>query len=707
MEGLRAVRAAALITALLTLELAVPAAAVAAAAVTLEGSATVEFVDVAPARRARLAVKPSVQKPAKGDEPRVLELALGNLRDSDLDGALSVAWEAAPDGTPLALRLELKDTVRRPGTYRAVLAPLPKSRLGERLELQIVLTPAKLGLPEKLVVSRTLQWPFETAEVKQALVAREESRATRMSALEVSRVASSAAGLPVSVGITPGTAPVAIAADRQAEIPYALDTGFPLGTVTGKLRFSALELTNPVLLDYEVRTRLSSAYIPVIIGFGFLLGWLVRKRLAQLIQLGEARDLAARLLSPVAATLTERPDATFQQAVRPRWEQLVTARNGDDPQAIATAMTQLDQAWRAAVTEFGQRQTAALAALDELRALAAPPLPVPLATRPSLRAARDAAQRARASLDRNDVATAQNELGAVGVLAADVQTAALDWQDAMGRLLSRLRTAPLGLPSVVVTQFDDRNRTAPALDAIKPETPLATPSERRALFLAFHGEFRDARNRLAELSARLEAEWALIDQALGPVRGQLTPGYPALTAAAVAFRKELEGAADNPAALEAALTTRLQELDGHWRQGLLEEAPAAARPNLLPLYQKREFLQLAQEVVKVMPGALLGPAQPALVSGPWVSLAAAAPVAAADIMGSAAPGALAVPAPLEALTVHQARKLQSAVLAGLYIAVYWALNADTFGAQLSEVGTLLVTSFGLDLGVEGLLKLKK
>ena len=74
---------------------------------------------------------------------------------------------------------------------------------------------------------------------------------------------------------------------------------------------------------------------------------------------------------------------------------------------------------------------------------------------------------------------------------------------------------------------------------------------------------------------------------------------------------------------------------------------------------------------------------------------------------SAAPGALAVPAPQEALTVHQARGLQSAVLAGLYIAVYWTLNADTFGAQLSEVGTLLVTSFGFDLGVEGLLKLKK
>ena len=94
------------------------------------------------------------------------------------------------------------------------------------------------------------------------------------------------------------------------------------------------------------------------------------------------------------------------------------------------------------------------------------------------------------------------------------------------------------------------------------------------------------------------------------------------------------------------------------------------------------------------------------MSGPWVSLAAA-PVAAADVAGSAAPGALTIPAPEEALTVRQAKGLQSAILAGLYIAVYWTLNSDTFGAQLSEVGTLLVTSFGLDLSVEGLLTLKK
>ena len=706
-RGASSAKEAALIAVLLTVGPGAPAAASAAAAVILEGPATVQFVDVAPMRSARLAVKPSTRKPTQGDVPRVLELALGYLRAPDLDGVLTAAWETAPDGTPLALRLDLKGSVRSPGTYRAMLAPLPKSLPGERLELQIVLPAAKLGLPDKLVVGRTVNWPLETTSVNEPLVAREESGATRISALEVSRVASSSAGLPVSVGITPGQAPVAIGAAGQAPIPYTVNSTFPLGTVAGKLRFSAPELTSPVLLDYEIRTRLSSAYIPVVIGLGFLLGWLVRKHLVQLIQLGEARGAATRVLSPVDAMLAERPDATFRQAIQPTREQLVTALKGDDPQAITTAATELDKAWRAAITEFGQRQAAALTALDELRALAAPPLPLPRATSAALRIARDAAERARAALDRNDVATAEQKLQAVGGLAATVQTVALSWQDTMGRLLAGLRTAALGLPAVVVTQFDDRNRSAPAIDAIKAETPLATPNERRALFLAFHGEYRDAGNRLAELSARIETEWALVDQALRPVRGRLTPAYQALAATVAAFWKEIEGAADDPAALEAVLTVRLQDLDAHWSQGLLEQAPTSARPNLQPIYQKREFLQLAQAIVPTIPGILLSGQPPVLANALWTPLAVAAPGAAADIVGSAAPGALAVPAQLEALTVHQARGLQSAILAGLYIAVYWTLNADTFGAQLSEVGTLLVTSFGLDLGVDGLLKLKK
>jgi hypothetical protein len=65
------------------------------------------------------------------------------------------------------------------------------------------------------------------------------------------------------------------------------------------------------------------------------------------------------------------------------------------------------------------------------------------------------------------------------------------------------------------------------------------------------------------------------------------------------------------------------------------------------------------------------------------------------------------PDPVVALTPGDARLLQSVLLAVVYIAVYWMLNADGFGTSIKDLAMLFVTSFGLDLSAEGILKLKK
>jgi hypothetical protein len=689
---------------------AMPQAAAAAPAppppVALEGPSTVEFVDVESPRRARVSLKPSTIKPGKDEEPRVLELALGNLRDPGLEGVLSAAWDLGPTGTPLALRLELKDSVRRPGTYRVVLAPLPTSRPSERLEMQIELRPAKLGLPERLVVDRTL-WLGWAEEIKPRLTVREESRSTRLSMVEVTRVSANRGALPVSASLIPAADALVIAPGRSADVPYSVDAGAPLGTITGKLRFWAPELAEAASLDYEIRTRLSARYIPLIIAIGFLLGWLVRKRLAQSIRLGEAREAAGRLLSQVTATFAERPDATFRGAVEPARRALEEARSGANPDAVTDATTALDQQWRTALADFAQRRAAAATLLDELRKLAAPPLPLPAVVTAALQDARAAAERARTALDRNDAATAHEDLGALGDLARHVHRAALDWQDALHQLLEGFRTPSPGLPASLVKQFDERLRTSRSFDTIKPTTPFATPNERAALFLEFHAQFREARNRLAELAARLDAEWAQIEQALAPVQAQLQAPFHALAAAVAACRRDLETAADDPAPLARTLPARLQALGTHWRAGLLGQAPAPARPRLLPLYEKAEFVALAQGVAAAFGNAPLGGPTASVAPTPWPATAAAGPLAPAELTPSAAPAGSVLPAPVEVLTVREARFLQSALLAVLYIGVYWGLNADTFGAQLSDVATLLLTSFGLDLGVDGLLKLKK
>jgi hypothetical protein len=679
--------------------------------VALEGSTTVELADAVSPRCARLAVKPSTPKPVGDEQPRVLELSLGNLRNPGLGDALSAVWELAPDRSPLALVVTLKDSVRRPGVYKAILAPLSASIPAERLELQISLAAAKLGLPEKLIVSRTLRWPLCADGFEPDLEVREESRAVRITALTVTRVTSNAGTTPLPVGLNPLPGPFAIAPGRSAHISYRVDPGLPLGSSTGKLRFSAPELADPVVLDYEVRTRLSSGYIPIIIVSGFFLGWLVRKRLATLIRLGQTRTAAARVLSSVDGALSERPDAVFQKALKPVWQKLARACAADDPDAIVAATAALDQELRANLVDFGQRQIAGLTGLDELRALAAPLLPLPKAALALLPPAREASDRARAALDRNDVVGAQAELAAVQGLAKGVHEVALQWQDDLRNLLEGLRRAALGLPAAVVSQFDQRSQSWPAIDVVKAGTTFSTPAERHALFVDFHSEFREARLRLIELAMRLDSEWVLIEQALAPVRARLQPAFDELASSVHRFQTDLEASADDPDALRQTLHEKLKRLADGWRGGLLDQAPEAARANLSALYEGREFLKLASEVTKslTVQNKMLGGGPAAVLASPeWsaqrVELPEAAP---ASVAPSVALRAFALPPIPETITVPEATFIRSAILATLYIAVYWMLHADTFGTQMSDTATLLLTSFGLDLGVEGLLQLKK
>jgi hypothetical protein len=321
--------------------------------------------------------------------------------------------------------------------------------------------------------------------------------------------------------------------------------------------------------------------------------------------------------------------------------------------------------------------------------------------------ARDAAQRARAALDRNDVLTATTELHALPALAADLHRTALDWQDAMMRLIQDLRTAPLGLSAVVVKQFDERNTSAPLpLGGITPTTPLSSTQERRALFIQFHTQFREARNRLGELASRLESEWALIKQTVEPARVRLLPALDTLTASIATFARDVEGAADNPGGLATGLSDRLRQLHGYWLDAMVKPAPQGAQQALKAIADRRDYLNLAQELVKSFGNVPLGWTAQTLTGVAW-RMMTGTPLVAAETAPSATPGVRALPAPAETPSAGSPRFAQSVILGGLYIAVYWLLNADTFGTQLSDLATLLVTSFGLDLGVEALLSLKK
>lgn len=675
--------------------------------VVLKGSSTIRFADDGTPRQAVVAVRPIASPPESDEEPAVIEISLGDQRLSAPDDKLKAKWRRATDSTnaPKAIELELAETIRRPGIYTVLLAPLPVSNPIERLTVQLDIRLAKLGLPPKLVVARTVIPFLKPCETQTPLIVRETGGDTSVRNLSITRASAFSGTLPIATGVTPASTNIAIPAGGRKQVGYSVDPSTPLGTVNGTLTFSAPELAEPITLEYEVRTKLTSWCVPLVITLGFIVGWLVRKRLVDIAQLGEAREIAKTLLTKVDQSLAELPDKKLQDAVKPLRDTLDNARKQTKTAAIVEATKTLDETWRTALSQFNSRKVAATEKLAELKSLARPPLPLPPSTDQRLEAARKSIAQAAAALALNDVTEAERLLATQDSFPEDIWRTALRWQDGMQSVVQTLRTATVGLPAPIQSQFDERAKTV-VLDRIKPQSVFNTPDLRRALFIDFHVEASDARALLTELSTRLGFEWNLIAKAVEPVRSKLQPQYDLLAAAIASFQPDLRQAVDDPALFSATMQNRLDELDTHWRATLLPQiTPAEKRPKLEALANERQYLQLAN----ALPGALgtLLEETAAVRTGvaPWLTLPTERLTAAGvEHAPAQRPN---TPEPVEPLTPGEARFLQSVLLAVIYIAVYWILNADEFGNSMKDVAMLFITSFGLDLSVEGILKLKK
>jgi hypothetical protein len=682
--------------------------------IALEGNPTIVFADNQGVRKAVAAVKLTTARPKSDEEPSVIEFSLGDLRYSASPAPLKVKWRRAQDpaNAPEAIELELDNALRRPGLYTAQIAPLPLSNPAARLQLQINIKEAKLALPQKLVIAQT-NFIFGTHSIKPKLEVRETDRATRVPMLVASRTSAFAGTVPIAAGVTPQANSVNVLPGQSAEINYAVDEEVPLGTVTGALRFSAAELTEPVSLDYEVHTKLTSYLIPVIIAAGFFFGWLVRKYLVDVAQLGEAREKAKALLAQVDKSLAERPDATFRAAVTTPRDALETAQKDNKTEAITARLKELDDAWRSALIDFDHRKVAAAEKIAELKTLAGPPLPLPAVTNQRISDARNAAARAADVLARNEVAAAEDELEKEKTFPDDIWKAALSWQDEILKVIQFLQETPMGLPSSVQTQFTEKAKNL-TLNRITPHGgTFNTPDLRRTLFLDFHAEFRDAGLLFSELASRLEFESNLIDKEVKDIRQGLEPEYGLLAEAIASFRRDLEDAAGDPKKFFETLGDRVQQLNTNWHAALLSKAPTATEAEKLAalneLANNRQYLQLAKNLAALLKtnaflGAENGAASEAgLVPWPATSMGWLTP----STIYRAQARASEVPEPVERLTPEKARLLQSILLAVIYIVLYWLLFGDSFGSSWADVATLFITSFVSDLSLEGLLRLKK
>lgn len=673
------------------------------AAPILEGPASVEFPDSDGERTTRLAVRPGSAKIEEGDVPYVVEFSMGDLRLDTSKKSLQAKWEGPAGAESLVLILD--SSIRRPGAYRAILAPLPKSKPLQRLTLQITLHAATLKLlPEKLVVDRRIGFFCGPELVAPPLSIMEES-GVGIRALSASSYASQAGLLPTSAGIVPSASSVPVKPRGIVSVPYNLIGDFPLGVVNGKLLFAAEELAESKVVDYEVRSRLSSSFIPFLILLGMTLGYFVRVYLAKVISVAAATDQATVLKDQIADSMTERPDEKFWKTFEAEWSDLARALKQGTAVGITAAVTALDTKWRAALTDFAQREQAAQADVESLRQLVPPPLPLPAAVRQILLPAEQALNSALSNLKRRDVWGAQREINAaVADLGRNFLESALDWQDSATTVLKHLSDKPPGLPASVTQDLSQRVNADPKLDRIKAESSVSTAAEIRTLELVLHAEFREVHLILQELWNRLETEWNLVKEAVKGVRPILTGAFDDLEKSVTGMKSWLLDAVEDPPAFLAEMPERLQTIDNQWQAAILEPLAPEQREALKTQLADRLYLEAARAMAKLAaPDRLLKIKGGALPAGRWTILEEA-PMEALPFsppqVGSVMPPR---PKPLVGATVSKAKFLQVCILGFFYATIYWMINKESFGQSWSEPAVLLVSSFLIDLTADGLI----
>ncbi|KYF52376.1 hypothetical protein BE04_07835 [Sorangium cellulosum] len=193
-------------------------------------------------------------------------------------------------------RIEIDVDVRHipgPTTYTVAvelggLAGDPRAPTTQIIELTWTLPAARLAPIAPIVVRDTLAWP--SAKGTAHLLLRESSGKVKLTGISLSEPE-----VPVNDGV-PADMLLQLPTDSfdlspgEERLLKIVHTGtFPVGKTTGKIQIRAPQLVEPVVVPYEVHTRIHDWAIVMLFLSAGLVGWLVRKRLIQREELARLR----------------------------------------------------------------------------------------------------------------------------------------------------------------------------------------------------------------------------------------------------------------------------------------------------------------------------------------------------------------------------------------------------------------------------------
>ncbi len=655
------------------------------------------------------------------------------LRSAALLAAFTVTKEQATQTQDDALVITSAGDLL-PGSYVITLhvAPQGDNKGDKKKPQSLVLTISKpvpvVTSGSGLYIERTSALYGGPEVIPGRLRLTEESRAAALSNVTLSWDIDHKPGTPVASGqLDLPSGAVHLEAGESRDYPIGLQGDFPPGTYSGKVTVRSPQLTSPLSVTFDLLSRRSPYWLIVLAVVGAALGFLVRVALKTQLETDQALINASLTLQALqrAHARIEEPD--LRQRIDDQIHSLTDAQEDSTPATITGASTAATTALQGIQTEFQQRRTAfepKLGALDTLLAKRWKLPPEPAEFLRDVARTRDAAA---AALSRGNISRA-NELlqTAIQKPLLDAVTQGMQWRASFAAYLAAFeaQNPPLSADA------QQKVHAAVASAAAQVPTDLHPSSIDVAAadtdLTRTHGAFTGGEDFLADLGRALRDFLKQAQAALTNGIGHAASDWAPVEAATRALGNDLRHALQ--ADLEEGAERQRTEgtaLVGAWTALLKKSLPPKAFATVKESITHRSWSaaidQAADSLVATAPnvsfaGGVRGPARSTVL-----------PVAEPSGFALPLPNLGGVPELLEqhssvagfVLTggIEERQRLrkhsawvelaQTSIVALLFVAGVYALNADTWIGTPKEMFTIFLLAFGADLSAEGVLALLK
>lgn len=230
-------------------------------------------------------------------------------------------------------------------------------------------------------------------------------------------------------------ATAASAAAGEALVVKLAPTGFPIGTLKGKLEVHSPDLKAPLFIDVDVHTRLLPIWIVITVVVGIVLGFLLRIVLQQRLDLAQARGAGLDALSQVQKQVAPVADAVFQKAVAGQLAALGKALLARDAKLMKRLSDEAAALVQQQLTDLTTRLASAKGQLLGLRTLEAGKGRLPASMQAAVDALRSPCDQAAARLALQDAAGATAILdNASTALMATLKVESAKWLAHLNRV---------------------------------------------------------------------------------------------------------------------------------------------------------------------------------------------------------------------------------------------------------------------------------